>query len=162
MGTSLASTPVIASAPAHASASSSGGPGRRSITSEASRAGSTPPEREPRFRMRATGIVPALHGAPLRDCDGVAVGAVEQLLSDAATHRPAWLVVRLDDGRRTVAPAVRARPSLHGTRVPWPETTLRSCPVTLGGHELDHARALRACRHYGVALCGATRSAQDA
>jgi hypothetical protein len=112
--------------------------------------------------MRATGIVPALHGAPLRDCDGVAVGAVEQLLTDAVTHRPAWLVVRLDDGRRTVAPAVRARPSLHGTRVPWPEATVRSCPVTLGGVELDHARALRACRHYGVALMGATRSAQDA
>jgi hypothetical protein len=102
--------------------------------------------------MRATGIVPSLLGAPLRDRDGVRVGSVEDLLADARTNRPAWLVVRLDDGRRTVAPAAGSRPTLHGTCVRWPRETVRACPATVGGSTLEREHVVRVCRHYGVPL----------
>jgi hypothetical protein len=74
--------------------------------------------------MRATGIVPALHDTPLRDREGVTVGELEDLLADAATNRPAWLVVKLDDGRRTVAPAhgSRSSPLAPDPAFPWPNT----------------------------------------
>ncbi|MCW2985158.1 MAG: PRC-barrel domain containing protein, partial [Conexibacter sp.] len=61
-----------------------------------------------------SGIVPSLRQAPLRDRDGLLLGRVEDLLFDALTNRPAWLVVRLGDGRRTIAPAARSRPALDG------------------------------------------------
>ena len=48
--------------------------------------------------MDAIGIVPALRDGPLRDRDGLLLGRVDDLLFDAQTNRPAWLVVRLSDG----------------------------------------------------------------
>jgi hypothetical protein len=100
--------------------------------------------------MRATGIVPALHDQPLRDRAGALVGSVEDLLADATTNRPAWLVVRLRDGRRTVVPARGSRPALDGTRVPHPAATVRACPATLTGPTLGREHVVGVCRHYGV------------
>ncbi|QEC48506.1 PRC-barrel domain containing protein [Baekduia soli] len=102
--------------------------------------------------MRATGIVPALHDAPLRDRDGTRVGYVEDLLADARTNRPAWLVVCLDDGRRTVVPARGCRPTPAGTRAPHPAGHLTGCPATLAGAALEREAMADACRHYGVLL----------
>ena len=100
--------------------------------------------------MCATGIVPALHDAPLCDRDGVAIGVVEDLLSDATNNRPAWLVVRLHDGRRTVAPARGARPTRAGMRIRHPHDAVRTCPVTLTGSALGREHVVGVCRHYGV------------
>src|SRR4051794_28963714 len=103
--------------------------------------------------MHETGIVPALHYAPLRDRDGVVAGSVVDLLADAATHRPAWLVVALDDGRRTVVPARGSRPVVGGMRVPHDAATVRSCPAAVGADGLlAREHVVRVCRHYGVAL----------
>ena len=44
--------------------------------------------------MGVSGIVGAVHEAPLRDHDGLLLGRVEDLLFDAVTNRPAWVVVR--------------------------------------------------------------------
>jgi hypothetical protein len=100
--------------------------------------------------MCATGIVPALHDAPLCDRDGVRIGVVEDLLADATTNRPAWLVVRLRDGRRTVVPARGARPTRAGMRVRHPYDAVRTCPVTLAEPALGREHVVRVCRHYGV------------
>jgi hypothetical protein len=103
--------------------------------------------------MCATGIVPALHGAPLRDRDGAAVGTVEALLSDPTTHRPAWLIVRLHDGRRTVVPARGAHPTPAGMRIRHPYDAVRTCPVTLAdAGSLGREHLVPVCRHYGVAV----------
>ncbi|MBI5103892.1 MAG: hypothetical protein HZB46_02680 [Solirubrobacterales bacterium] len=104
--------------------------------------------------MAVPGTVPALRGAPLRDADGITLGAVEALLSDA-DRAPAWLVVRLAGGRLTVVPAAGAHPSL--TRVPFPGDIVRACPVTLGEPGLRHEHALAACRHYRVRPPAGTR-----
>jgi PRC-barrel domain len=101
--------------------------------------------------MRATGIVPALHDAPLRDRDGRRLGTVEDMLFDTTTHRPIWLVVRLADGRRTVAPARGSRPGVDGTRVRVAAEVVAGCPVSLtGSPALGREHVVRVCRHYGV------------
>jgi hypothetical protein len=100
--------------------------------------------------MSSAGIVPAVHEAPLRDRDGLLLGRVEDLLFDAQSNRPAWLVVRLADGRRTVAPAARARPMVEGLRVAVDADTVRACPVTLAGASLRQEHLAGAARHYGV------------
>jgi hypothetical protein len=108
-----------------------------------------------REAMRATGIVPALRDAPLRDRAGVTVGQLEDLLADVTTNRPAWLVVRLDDGRRTVAPAHGSRPSLGGTVLAWDASAVRRCPITLTGPTLAREHVVPVCRHYGVPVAAA-------
>jgi len=100
--------------------------------------------------MGAPGVVPAVHEAPLRDRDGLLLGRVEDLLFDAVTNRPAWVVVRLGDGRRTVAPAARARPGLDGMRVAVGADVVQGCPVTLAGASLLHEHLVAASRHYGI------------
>jgi len=102
--------------------------------------------------MEVTGIVPALHDGPLRDRDGLLLGRVEDLLFDAQTNRPAWLVVRLAgaQGRRTLAPAPRSRPTVDGLVLACAAEQVRSCPVTLSGPAplLEHVAG--AARHYGL------------
>ena len=100
--------------------------------------------------MCATGIVPALRDAPLCDRDGTVIGRVEDLLSDAATQRPAWLVVLLHDGRRTVVPARGARPTRDGMRIRHPLDAVRTCPLTLAEPALRREHVVAVCRHYGV------------
>jgi PRC-barrel domain len=100
--------------------------------------------------MAATGIVPALCDAPLRDREGLLLGRVEDLLFDATTNRPAWLVVALGDGRRTIAPAARARHAVDGMRVGVTADQVRGCPVTLTGPWPRQADVVGAARHYGV------------
>lgn len=103
--------------------------------------------------MCATGIVPALHGAPLCDRDGAAIGRVDALLSDPVTHRPAWLIVCLRDGRRTVVPARGAHPTRAGMRIRHPYDAVRTCPITLAGTaSLGREHLVAVCRHYGVAV----------
>jgi hypothetical protein len=103
--------------------------------------------------MCETGLVPALHGAPLCDRDGAVIGTVQELLSDPTTHRPAWLVVRLRDGRRTVVPARGAYPTRAGMRIRHPFDAVRTCPVTLADPgTLGREHLVAVCRHYGVAV----------
>jgi hypothetical protein len=100
--------------------------------------------------MRATGIVPALRGGHVADRDGVALGTVRDLLVDMTTNRPAWLVIALDDGALTVAPAAGARPTAAGTRLACSGEDVRTCPVALAACELGREHVVRVCRHYGV------------
>jgi len=109
--------------------------------------------------MDASGLVPSLIGAPLAGHDGVACGTVEDLLVDAATHRPVWLVVRLSvpGAPRTLVPAERMAGRRDAVVVPFASDLIRSAPVALGGagagSREHHARL---CRHFGVRLPGAT------
>lgn len=101
--------------------------------------------------MDVPGVLPALHDGPLRDREGLLVGRIEDLLFDAATNRPAWVVVRLADGRRTLAPCARARPSVHGGLCLAAEAeTVRACPVTLAGPAPRREHVVGAARHYGL------------
>lgn len=88
------------------------------------------------------GTLPGLHGAPVCDRDGLPVGAVVDLLVDAATLRPAWYLVALDDGRRVVAPAGGARHGVHATRLACRAGDVLSCPADVP--------SLETCRHFGV------------
>src|SRR4051794_36352229 len=102
--------------------------------------------------MEVTGIVPALRDGPLRDRDGLLLGRVEDLLFDAQTHRPAWLVVRLSgpDERRTLAPARGSRPTVDGLRTAHDAEAIRACPVSLPGAAPLRAHVVSAARHYRV------------
>ncbi|WCB93600.1 hypothetical protein DSM104299_02315 [Baekduia alba] len=99
-------------------------------------------------------MVPALRDGTLRDRSGLLVGRVEDMLFDAETNRPAWMVVRLsEDGgghRRTLAPARGARPSVGGMVLGVTAEVVRSCSVTVTSPAplVEHVAA--ACRHYGV------------
>lgn len=91
----------------------------------------------------APGIVPALRDAPLRDRDGLMLGRAHDVLFDAITNRPAWVVVVLSDGRTTLAPASRARHTLDGTCLVVAANAVRECPAGPGDIAL-------AARHYGI------------
>jgi hypothetical protein len=96
------------------------------------------------------GIVPALRETPLRDRAGLLLGRAEDVLYDAVSNRPAWVVVGLSDGRRTLAPAARARRSVDGWRVAVDADAVRSCPVTPAGVTPLVSDVTAAARHYGV------------
>jgi hypothetical protein len=91
----------------------------------------------------APGIVPALRDAPLRDRDGLLLGRVGDVLYDAVSNRPAWVVVLLSDGRATLAPAARARHAVDGLCLPVGADAVRGCPASA----TDVAAA---ARHYGM------------
>jgi hypothetical protein len=102
--------------------------------------------------MEVPGIVPALRDGPLRDRDGLLLGRVEDLLFDAETNRPAWLVVRLSgaDERRTLVPALRSRPTLDGLRVAHDADAVRACPVTLLAPAPMREHIAAAARHFAL------------
>jgi hypothetical protein len=89
------------------------------------------------------GLIPSLRDAPLRDRDGLLLGLAHDVLFDAVTHRPAWVVVGLAGGRRTLAPAARARHTVDGTCLAVAADAVRACPA--GADEIALAAA-----HYGV------------
>jgi hypothetical protein len=98
----------------------------------------------------ASGIVPSLRAAPLRDRDGLLLGRAEDVLFDATTNRPAWVVVALADGRRTLAPGARARHTVDGLRVAAEADHVRACPVALAGAAPLLGDIAAAARHYGI------------
>jgi hypothetical protein len=102
--------------------------------------------------MEVPGIVPTLREGPLRDRDGLLLGRVEDLLFDAFTNRPAWLVVRLSgpEERRTLIPAARSRPTLDGLCVAHEADAVRACPVTLLAPTPLREHIAAAARHYGI------------
>jgi hypothetical protein len=102
--------------------------------------------------MGTPGTVPALHEAPLRDRDGLLLGRVEDLLFDAQTHRPAWVVVRLSGPgeQRTLVPARGSRPTVDGLRVAHEASAVRAWPVVLPGRAPLREHVLAAARHYGA------------
>src|ERR1700712_4967252 len=102
--------------------------------------------------MGVPGQVPSLHGGPLRDHDGAQLGTVEELLFEAATSRPAWLVVVLAGGRRTLAPARRSRATVRGLRIAVDRAGVLACPIDLGpaGTPPVPADVVDACATYGV------------
>jgi hypothetical protein len=103
--------------------------------------------------MDAPGLIPPLIGAPLSPRSGGVAGTVEDLLVDAASHRPVWLLVRLHDAVQpyTFVPAERMASRTGSVVVPFDEQALREAPVRLAspaGCAREHAAALS--RHYGV------------
>ena len=103
--------------------------------------------------MDAPGLIPPLIGAPLSSRSGGVAGTVEDLLVDAASHRPVWLVVRLDGvgAPYTFVPAERMASRTGSVVVPFDEKALRETPVRLAapsGCGREHAAVLS--RHYGV------------
>jgi hypothetical protein len=103
--------------------------------------------------MDAPGLIPPLIGAPLSSRGGGVAGTVEDLLVDAASHRPVWLLVRLDGvgAPYTFVPAERMASRTESVVVPFDEQALRDTPVRLAspsGCGREHAAVLS--RHYGV------------
>lgn len=103
--------------------------------------------------MDAPGLIPSLIGAPLAPSGGPVTGTVEDLLVDAVSHRPVWLLVRLHDTAQpyTFVPAQRMATRAHAVVVPFDEDELRGAPVRLGAPTRclrEHVAALS--RHYGV------------
>jgi hypothetical protein len=106
-----------------------------------------------RQSMDAPGLIPPLIGAPLSSPSGAVAGIVEDLLVDAASHRPIWLLVRLDGvaAPYTFVPAERMASRTGSVVVPFDEKVLHEAPVRLAspsGCGREHAAMLS--RHYGV------------
>jgi hypothetical protein len=103
--------------------------------------------------MDAPGLIPPLIGAPLSPRSGGVAGTVEDLLVDAVSHRPVWLLVRLHDAVQpyTFVPAERMASRTESVVVPFDARALREAPVRLAspsGCAREHAAILS--RHYGV------------
>jgi hypothetical protein len=103
--------------------------------------------------MDAPGLIPPLIGAPLSPRSGGVAGTVEDLLVDAASHRPVWLLVRLHEVVQpyTFVPAERMASRTGSVVVPFDAKALRETPVRLASPSRcgrEHAVALS--RHYGV------------
>jgi hypothetical protein len=103
--------------------------------------------------MDAPGLIPPLIGAPLSPRSGAVAGTVEDLLVDAASHQPVWLLVRLYEVVQpyTFVPAERMASRTGSVVVPFDEKALRETPVRLASPSRcgrEHAVVLS--RHYGV------------
>jgi hypothetical protein len=113
--------------------------------------------------MDAPGFIPSLIGAPLSAGGGAITGVVEDVLLDAASHRPVWLLVRLSDEAPayTFVPAQRMASRADAVVVPFDETLIRAAPVRLAAPPAscrrEHVAAL--IRHYAVRVpAGEARS----
>jgi hypothetical protein len=71
------------------------------------------------------------------------LGRAADVLFDAVTNRPAWVVVALPDGRTTLAPAARARNTVDGMCLAVAADAVRECPAQVGEVAL-------AAQHYGL------------
>ena len=106
-----------------------------------------------RQSMDAPGLIPPLIGAPLSSRSGGVAGTVEDLLVDAATHRPVWLLVRLDGvvAPYTFVPAERMASRTGSVVVPFDDKALRETPVRLASPSgCGREQAALLSRHYGV------------
>jgi hypothetical protein len=106
-----------------------------------------------RQSMDAPGLIPPLIGAPLFPRSGAVAGIVEDLLVDAASHRPVWLLVRLHDVVQpyTFVPAERMASRTGSVVVPFDERALRETPVRLASpSRCGREQAAVLSRHYGV------------
>lgn len=104
--------------------------------------------------MDAPGLIPSLIGAPLAPRGGGVAGTIEDLLVDATSHRPVWLLVRLRHSAQpyTYVPAGRMASRRDAVAVPFDEDTLRAAPVRLAAPAPfpREPAAASLCRHYGV------------
>ena len=106
-----------------------------------------------RQSMDAPGLIPPLIGAPLSPRSGGVAGTVEDLLVDAASHRPVWLLVRLHGVVQpyTFVPAERMASRTGAVVVPFDEKALRETPVRLASPAgCAREQAAMLSRHYGV------------
>lgn len=102
--------------------------------------------------LPVVGIVPALRDAPLRDREGLLLGRALDVLYDAVSNRPAWVVVELPDGRATLAPAARSRHTVDGLMLAVAADDVRGCPA-------DPGEAALAAAHYGLPRFARERAA---
>jgi hypothetical protein len=116
--------------------------------------------------MDAPGLIPSLIGAPLRPGGGAIAGTIEDLLVDAASHRPVWLLVRLHRAELpyTFVPATGMAVRARAIAVPFDEAALRSAPVRLAAPErCSGAHMAVLSRHYGVRVaCTEARALRPA
>jgi hypothetical protein len=103
--------------------------------------------------MRDIGEIPSWVGTPVADCDGVAVGVVEEVYFDARSHCPVWLLVDLG-GRLALVPAGDLRDLHRAVVVPHARHTILEAPGA--GHAPSPAPELaaRLRRHYGLRPLG--------
>ncbi len=108
--------------------------------------------------MEPLGLLPPLLGARAYDEAGARLGHVADVLFDARTQRPEWLLLvllRVTD-RFVLAPARGVRHHPSGLDLPLPRALVRDAPIAPGPpNELGPAHARRLAAHYGVpASCG--------
>jgi hypothetical protein len=103
--------------------------------------------------MDAPGFIPSLIGAALASSGGAVAGTIEDLLVDATSHRPVWLLVRLrgEAPAYTFVPAQRMVGRANAVVVPFDAATLRDAPVRLARPAAClHEHVVALSRHYGV------------
>lgn len=112
-------------------------------------------------------MVPSWFGTEVCDRDGLPVGAVVDVYCDAATSRPAWLLV--DDGARlALVPAAGSRRRSGAVLLDAERAAVDDAPsVARAPGVLTGEPLLRLARHYGVrcdrfAACSALRGPRAA
>jgi hypothetical protein len=103
--------------------------------------------------MTAAGLLPSWLGTRAYDCEGARVGHVADVLFDAGTSRPDWLLVVLLRARDrfVLIPARGVVQRSAGIALPFERALVRRAPVSAAPPgELGRAHAAELCRHYGV------------
>lgn len=103
------------------------------------------------------GVVPGWIGARAYDADGARIGHVADVLFDAQSRAPGWvlLVLPRPEEQFVLAPARGLRHLHDGVQLGCRRDAVRTAPTSAGppdGLAHEHARAL--ARHFGV-RCGA-------
>jgi sirohydrochlorin ferrochelatase len=96
-------------------------------------------------------------GGPLADLEGETLGEVQSVYIDSTSHHPAWLVAKLNAGRRgrgarLVAVPVDLCAGAHGVGV-WAAvdgSSLRGAPVVDPTRPLLREHELTICEHFGI------------
>lgn len=100
-----------------------------------------------------TGLLPCYLGARAYDRDGARLGHVADVLFDAATDRPAWLLLVLlrATDRFVFVPARGVRQRSRGVVLTCERELVRTAPLASGPpHELAPGHAAELATHYGV------------
>jgi PRC-barrel domain len=101
--------------------------------------------------MAAVGLIPALLGAQVLTSDDAAVGTVADLLVDAETGRPAWVLLdRPGHGEPGLVPAALLRTRCRAVALACAAALLATAPPA--AHPPSPGQARRLCRHFGVSV----------
>jgi hypothetical protein len=96
-------------------------------------------------------------GGPLADLEGETLGEVQSVYIDSTSHHPAWLVAKLDGGRRGRGARIIAVPVDMCAGAPgagvWAAvdgSRLRGAPVVDPTRPLLREHELTICEHFGI------------
>lgn len=89
-------------------------------------------------------------GFKVDEMGGSSVGKIDEVLVDAESGEPSWLVIRMGLRRRSAIPFEFTAAGVGHVWIPYGKDAVRSAPEVDPRSGLDRAAELTLCEHYAI------------